>query len=175
MLRLLSRSSRAVLPQLSSIASLTVAMPTTRSASRAAAVSVASAPESKIASGEGGATKSAATKRKQPATKTKGSAQASKKSRSANGDATPSKAQASANTSSSTARDGTPPVLVPATLTFSFEDAKKHLIAADHRFEGVFSRMKCRPFEHLEQVDPFRLVCTRLYCASSLSTRAPER
>lgn len=50
----------------------------------------------------------------------------------------------------------TPPVLVPAKLTFSFEAAKQHLIAADSRFEDIFNRMKCRPFEHLEQVDPFR-------------------
>ncbi|KAJ3529786.1 hypothetical protein NM688_g7806 [Phlebia brevispora] len=53
-------------------------------------------------------------------------------------------------------RDATPPVLVPAQLTFSFEDAKQHLIDADSRFEDIFARMKCRPFEHLEQVDPFR-------------------
>ncbi|KAF7793830.1 hypothetical protein EIP86_004951 [Pleurotus ostreatoroseus] len=54
-------------------------------------------------------------------------------------------------------RDDTPPVLVPAQLTFSFEDAKAHLIEADARFEDLFDRLKCRPFEHLERVDPFRL------------------
>ena len=52
----------------------------------------------------------------------------------------------------------TPPVLVPAKLTFDFEEAKRHLIAADPRFEELFARLKCRPFEHLEQVDPFRFV-----------------
>ncbi|KAI0363335.1 DNA glycosylase [Pilatotrama ljubarskyi] len=46
--------------------------------------------------------------------------------------------------------------LVPAVLTFSFEAAKRHLIGVDPRFEDVFRRVKCRPFEHLERVDPFR-------------------
>ena len=46
--------------------------------------------------------------------------------------------------------------LVPAKLTFSFEDAKKHLISVDSRFEILFTRLKCRPFEHLQQFDPFR-------------------
>ncbi|CDO75683.1 hypothetical protein BN946_scf184941.g36 [Trametes cinnabarina] len=46
--------------------------------------------------------------------------------------------------------------LVPAVLTFSFEDAKRHLVGVDPRFEDVFRRVKCRPFEHLERVDPFR-------------------
>ncbi|KAL6310439.1 DNA glycosylase [Sparassis latifolia] len=50
---------------------------------------------------------------------------------------------------------GDAPVFVPAVLTFSFEDAKQHLIAADRRFADVFARLKCRPFEHLERVDPF--------------------
>ena len=51
-----------------------------------------------------------------------------------------------------------PPALVPAVLTFSFEEAKQHLISADPRFEDVFRRLKCKPFEHLERVDPFRCV-----------------
>lgn len=46
--------------------------------------------------------------------------------------------------------------LVPAVLTFSFEEARRHLIRVDPRFEDVFQRVKCRPFEHLERVDPFR-------------------
>ncbi|TFK89109.1 DNA glycosylase [Polyporus arcularius HHB13444] len=46
--------------------------------------------------------------------------------------------------------------LVPAVLTFSFEDAKRHLISVDPRFEDVFRRVKCKPYEHLERVDPFR-------------------
>jgi DNA-3-methyladenine glycosylase II len=46
--------------------------------------------------------------------------------------------------------------LVPAVLTFDYENAKKHLIEVDHRFEDLFRKMKCKPFEHLEQVHPFR-------------------
>lgn len=55
-----------------------------------------------------------------------------------------------------TQSDGDAPALVPAVLTFSFEDAKQHLIATDPRFEDVFRRLKCKPFEHLERIDPFR-------------------
>lgn len=46
--------------------------------------------------------------------------------------------------------------LVPAKLTFDLEEAKNHLIDADARFEDIFSRMPCRPYERLEQIDPFR-------------------
>lgn len=46
--------------------------------------------------------------------------------------------------------------LVPAVLTFSFEEAKAHLIRADHRFEDLFAKLRCKPFEFLEQVHPFR-------------------
>lgn len=45
---------------------------------------------------------------------------------------------------------------VPAVLTFDFDDAKEHLIQVDSRFEDLFSKMPCKPFEHLEQVHPFR-------------------
>lgn len=48
---------------------------------------------------------------------------------------------------------------VPAQLTFSFEKAREHLIGVDPRFEDIFVKMKCKPFEHLEQFDPFRCVC----------------
>src|SRR5882762_421805 len=50
--------------------------------------------------------------------------------------------------------DTTP--LVPAVLSFNFEEAKQHLINVDARFEDVFAKMKCKPFEQLEQVSPFR-------------------
>ena len=49
--------------------------------------------------------------------------------------------------------DNTP---LPAVLTFDFQEAKRHLIQADHRFEDLFQRMKCKPFEQLERVHPFR-------------------
>ena len=46
--------------------------------------------------------------------------------------------------------------LVPAVLTFDFQEAKRHLIQADHRFEDLFQRMTCKPFEQLDRVHPFR-------------------
>jgi DNA-3-methyladenine glycosylase II len=45
---------------------------------------------------------------------------------------------------------------VPATLTFNFEQGQTHLINIDARFQDLFDKMPCRPFEHLEQVHPFR-------------------
>ncbi|KAF8326618.1 DNA glycosylase [Cantharellus anzutake] len=46
--------------------------------------------------------------------------------------------------------------VIPARLSFDFEEAKAHLIAADVRFEEVFRKLKCRPFENPEPVNPFR-------------------
>jgi DNA-3-methyladenine glycosylase II len=51
---------------------------------------------------------------------------------------------------------GPPPVLVPAELSFSFEEAKKHLIAADSRFQDVFDTAVCTPYQKLDRVEPFR-------------------
>ena len=48
-----------------------------------------------------------------------------------------------------------PPPL-PAVLSFSFEDARSQLISTDPRFEDLFTKLECRPFQHLESVDPFR-------------------
>ena len=60
--------------------------------------------------------------------------------------------------------------LVPAVLTFSFEDAKAHLISADPRFGDIFNRVSCKPFEELERVDPFRYVKTdRRPCSLSVA------
>ncbi|KZT26847.1 DNA glycosylase [Neolentinus lepideus HHB14362 ss-1] len=61
-----------------------------------------------------------------------------------------------------TAQDGATQAFVPAVLTFSFEDAKEHLIGVDPRFESIFDKLKCKPFEHLERVDPFRTLTTSI-------------
>ncbi|KAG2015537.1 hypothetical protein CC2G_008801 [Coprinopsis cinerea AmutBmut pab1-1] len=45
---------------------------------------------------------------------------------------------------------------VPAVLSFDFNEAMRHLITVDPRFQDLFDRMPCRPFEQLEQVHPFR-------------------
>ncbi|KAI0076123.1 hypothetical protein K474DRAFT_1663375 [Panus rudis PR-1116 ss-1] len=51
---------------------------------------------------------------------------------------------------------------LPAELTFSFEEAKQHLISQDKRFEALFSRLKCKPFERLERVDPFSTLASSI-------------
>ena len=51
---------------------------------------------------------------------------------------------------------GSPPALVPAELSFSFEQAKQHLIKADTRFQDVFATAVCNPYQKLERVEPFR-------------------
>jgi len=48
------------------------------------------------------------------------------------------------------------PSFLPAALHFSYEDAKRHLISADPRFEAMFEKLPCRPFVQLERVEPFR-------------------
>ncbi|KIK67439.1 hypothetical protein GYMLUDRAFT_37561 [Collybiopsis luxurians FD-317 M1] len=52
--------------------------------------------------------------------------------------------------------------LVPAKLSFDFEEAKKHLISADPRFQILFDRVHCKPFERLETVHPFRALTTSI-------------
>ncbi|KAG9123841.1 hypothetical protein FRC07_013799 [Ceratobasidium sp. 392] len=54
------------------------------------------------------------------------------------------------------------PVMIPAVLCFSFEEAKGHLIKSDSRFERIFAELACRPFEQLEAVDPFQTLVTSI-------------
>lgn len=51
---------------------------------------------------------------------------------------------------------GSPPILVPAELSFSFEEAKQHLVKADTRFQDVFATAVCTPYQKLDRVEPFR-------------------
>jgi len=51
---------------------------------------------------------------------------------------------------------GPPPTIVPAELSFSFEEAKQYLIKADTRFQDVFTTAICTPYQKLDQVEPFR-------------------
>ncbi|KAG6337089.1 hypothetical protein ID866_2000 [Astraeus odoratus] len=46
--------------------------------------------------------------------------------------------------------------IVNEVLSFSFEEAKAHLVRVDSRFAELFRRLKCKPFQHLDQVHPFR-------------------
>ncbi|KAJ3937469.1 MAG: DNA glycosylase [Lentinula lateritia] len=57
---------------------------------------------------------------------------------------------------------GPAPGLVPAQLTFTFEEAKNHLINVDPRFQILFDRLSCKPFERLETVHPFRALVTSI-------------
>ncbi|KII92390.1 hypothetical protein PLICRDRAFT_37164 [Plicaturopsis crispa FD-325 SS-3] len=126
-------------------------MPITRSASRSAAPSAPTTP------------KPVKTKRKAPSDEepTKASESATKpaaKRVRSNAAAKPVQVQVAppaiaSNGNSNVAESET---FVPAVLTFSFKDAKEHLIEADHRFEEIFRKMTCKPFEQLEIVHPFR-------------------
>ncbi|KAJ7084384.1 DNA glycosylase [Mycena belliarum] len=69
---------------------------------------------------------------------------------------------------------GTPePDFVPADvlLCFSFDEAKKHLIQADSRFEDLFARRECTPYQQLEQLHPFRALASSIL-AQQISTLA---
>ncbi|KAL0072365.1 hypothetical protein AAF712_000128 [Marasmius tenuissimus] len=59
------------------------------------------------------------------------------------------------NVAPETGVEGEADALVPAQLSFSFEEAKAHLINADARFEDLFERLPCKPYEELEMVHPF--------------------
>ena len=142
------------------IAIMAVTRSATRSTSTAAAATagnVADATDTEKAKAPATAKKrKAATSSAQTAQKKPRTAQKTAKA------ATSTNAGSSAVAASSTTAVPTPipnpegEELVPAVLTFSFEEAKSHLISVDPRFEEVFRRVKCRPFEHLERVDPFR-------------------
>jgi DNA-3-methyladenine glycosylase II len=46
--------------------------------------------------------------------------------------------------------------IVPAVLTFSLDEAKRHIIGVDNRFEDIFKKLACKPFENLEGFHPFQ-------------------
>lgn len=69
----------------------------------------------------------------------------------------PSKKPRSQKTSADDTSAGTSSEqFLPITLKFSFEEGKRHLISMDGRFEKLFNRTPCKPFEQLETVHPFR-------------------
>jgi DNA-3-methyladenine glycosylase II len=124
---------------------LTFKMPVTRSASGRSA-SAASAASTH--------TKTAAKRKATPTSSQK----SPKKPRTAASASASSVAQAPAHIPQEKTTEATVPnaALVPAVLSFSFEDAKNHLTNTDERFQDLFDKLTCRPFEHLEQVHPFR-------------------
>ncbi|WWC89177.1 uncharacterized protein L201_004095 [Kwoniella dendrophila CBS 6074] len=52
--------------------------------------------------------------------------------------------------------------LLPPTLSFSLRDAITHLSKVDPRFTLFFEHLPCRPFVHLEAIDPFRTLVTSI-------------
>ncbi|KAK8864542.1 hypothetical protein IAR55_001792 [Kwoniella newhampshirensis] len=52
--------------------------------------------------------------------------------------------------------------LLPPTLTFDLPTAISHLTAHDPRFSLFFTHLPCRPFVHLEAIDPFRTLVTSI-------------
>ncbi|WWC94349.1 hypothetical protein V866_001191 [Kwoniella sp. B9012] len=52
--------------------------------------------------------------------------------------------------------------LIPPTLSFSLPEAISHLSKVDPRFGLFFSHLPCRPFVHLEAIDPFRTLVTSI-------------
>ncbi|KAG5342956.1 hypothetical protein C0989_005905 [Termitomyces sp. Mn162] len=121
-------------------------MRTTRSASRAQASTIASERKRKIGDEE-------------PKTPTKKRSRATKTATTKETKSIPPVSQLAPSTSNQILENDTAPKaqpMVPALLTFSFEEGKKHLISVDHRFQDLFGKMPCKPFEHLEMVHPFR-------------------
>nr|GAT56386.1 DNA-3-methyladenine glycosidase [Mycena chlorophos] len=56
-------------------------------------------------------------------------------------------------------------------LTFSFDEAREHLCGVDARFVDVFSRLRCKPFEELEHIHPFRALASSIL-SQQISTLA---
>lgn len=136
-------------------------MPVTRSVSRIAAQAIQDLNIAETAQTDASAEETKTSKRKAPS-----KANSRKKARTADKDADEAVPQPPAPKPpvkhvQPVAASGGAEKLVPAELTFSFEVAKSHLIGVDPRFGDIFSRLKCRPFEHLERVDPFRYVQCR--------------
>lgn len=50
-------------------------------------------------------------------------------------------------------------LVVRPELSFDYEEAQRHLINADARFEALFETMKCKPFEEDSDLNPFRALC----------------
>ena len=133
-------------------------MRVTRSAALAAANGIATAVETATKTAEQVAT-AGARKRKAELPEKQTTKKQRANGKATNGDGEGSATQVSANITVPKANNsGTSSALtfLPATLSFSYHEAKSHLINADPRFEDVFNKMKCRPYEHLERVDPFR-------------------
>ncbi|KAI0769793.1 DNA glycosylase [Trametes elegans] len=156
-------------------------MAVTRSATRSTTAAASSSTDASVEAAQSvaQATSTAGTKKRKtadsPAEPVQKKARATK-AKSAKQSVPPSQSNAAPISGSSaapapgTSADGEE--LVPAVLTFSFEEAKQHLIRVDSRFEDVFRRVKCKPYEHLERVDPFRYAPREVCLGQQISWKA---
>ncbi|KZV73321.1 DNA glycosylase [Peniophora sp. CONT] len=133
-------------------------MPTTRSASRGTVSTVAPEAPAPVAA------KPRSTKRKASETVVDTEAKSPKKRATKT-----TKAKVDSAPAPSAVGFEIPPVgdapeleLLPAKLTFSFEEAKTHLIESDSRFAEVFTRQMCKPFEKLDRVEPFKTLTSSI-------------
>ncbi|KAI3618869.1 dna-3-methyladenine glycosidase [Moniliophthora roreri] len=124
-------------------------MPTTRSATRAVVTASYTAAKIEVSATAEGKRKAKGTS-EEPAPKTKKARVTKTKT------TTETVTMSVTIASASSMAPEEQPALVPSRLSFSFEEAKRHLVEADPRFEDLFERLKCTPFEELEMVHPFR-------------------
>ncbi|KAG8864555.1 hypothetical protein FRB96_005058 [Tulasnella sp. 330] len=64
--------------------------------------------------------------------------------------------------------------IIPPTLVFSLDEAKRHLSAADARFHKLFETVPCKPFEVIDAVEPFRQVLRSSLCLRQADTDPPS-
>jgi DNA-3-methyladenine glycosylase II len=58
--------------------------------------------------------------------------------------------------------DNTSHIIVRPQLSFDYEAAKRHLIAADARFGPMMDALKCKPFQDQADLNPFRALCSSI-------------
>ena len=58
--------------------------------------------------------------------------------------------------------DSSAHIIVRPQLSFDYEAAKRHLIAADARFRPMMDALKCKPFEDEADLNPFRALCSSI-------------
>lgn len=60
-------------------------------------------------------------------------------------------------------QDGDPDhIIVRPGLSFDYEHAKRHLIAADERFRPLMEALPCKPFTDESDLNPFRALCSSI-------------
>lgn len=69
--------------------------------------------------------------------------------------------------------DDTSHIVVRPTLSFSYKEAREHLVKVDPRFEFLMDRLVCKPFEEQEDdLNPFRALCSSILGQQVISSSA---